>query len=94
MKGIKILQVVPSLSRVNGVASYAMNYYRNISNIDMDFVIANLDTKSDYFEEINAKGNKIYNLSKNSSKNFVDYIYKIKKFFKENGGRTSKSPAP
>ncbi len=87
MKGIKILQVVPSLSRVNGVASYAMNYYRNISNIDMDFVIANLDTKSDYFEEINAKGNKIYNLSKNSSKNFVDYIYKIKKFFKENANK-------
>ena len=67
MKRIKILQVVPSLSRVNGVASYAMNYYRNISNIDMDFVVANLDTKSDYFEEINANGNKIYNLSKNLS---------------------------
>lgn len=87
MKRIKILQVVPSLSRVNGVASYAMNYYRNISNIDMDFVVANLDTKSDYFEEINANGNKIYNLSKNLSKNFIDYIYKIKKFFKENANK-------
>ena len=79
MNRVKILQIVPSLSRVNGVASYAMNYYRNISNIDIDFVVANLDTKSDYFDEIKANGNKIYNLSKNASKNFFDYIYKIKK---------------
>lgn len=60
-----------------------MNYYKNISNIDMDFVVANLDTKSDYFDEIKANGNKIYNLSKNASKNFFDYIYKIKNFLKK-----------
>ena len=82
MKKVKVLCVLPSLRICNGVASYAMNYYKNISNIDMDFVVANLDTKSDYFDEIKANGNKIYNLSKNASKNFFDYIYKIKNFFK------------
>lgn len=87
MKKVKVLCVLPSLRICNGVASYAMNYYKNISNIDMDFVVANLDTKSDYFDEIKANGNKIYNLSKNASKNFFDYIYKIKKFFKENANK-------
>jgi hypothetical protein len=52
MKKVKVLCVLPSLRICNGVASYAMNYYKNISNIDMDFVVANLDTKSDYFDEI------------------------------------------
>ena len=87
MKKVKVLCVLPSLRICNGVASYAMNYYRNISNIDIDFVVANLDTKSDYFDEIKANGNKIYNLSKNASKNFFDYIYKIKNFFKENANK-------
>ena len=87
MKKVKVLCVLPSLRICNGVASYAMNYYKNISNIDMDFVVANLDTKSDYFDEIKANGNKIYNLSKNASKNSFDYIYKIKKFFKENANK-------
>ena len=38
MKKVKVLCVLPSLRICNGVASYAMNYYKNISNIDMDFV--------------------------------------------------------
>ena len=39
MKKVKVLCVLPSLRICNGVASYAMNYYKNISNIDMDFVV-------------------------------------------------------
>ena len=50
MKKVKVLCVLPSLRICNGVASYAMNYYRNMKSIDMDFIVANLNMRSEYFD--------------------------------------------
>lgn len=84
MRRIRVLQIVPSLSQVNGVASYSVNYYKNMKNIDMDFVMANLNTNSNYINELVNLGASIIDLSKSNSKNMFDYIIKIKKFFKQN----------
>lgn len=84
MKKIRVLCILPSLRICNGVASYAMNYYRNMKNVDMDFIVANLNMRSEYFNEIEKNGNNIYDLSRNTAKSFIDYVQKVKKFFKEN----------
>lgn len=84
MKKANVLCIVPSLSKCNGVASYAMNYFRNMKNIKMDFIISNLPTKSEYFEEIISNEGEIFDLSKANCKNFFEYIIKIKNFFKIN----------
>ena len=40
MKKIKVLMVLPGLEMANGVASYAMNYFRQVDadRLQMDFV--------------------------------------------------------
>ena len=85
MKKIKILYIVPSLRLCNGIASYAMNYFRNIndSNIQIDFATG-ADEESVYFEEIRNKGSKIYYIPKMEIRNIEKIRKRIKKFFQEN----------
>ena len=83
MKKIRVLQIVPSLSQANGVASYAMNYYRNLKKIEMDFALTTTNTESEYYKEIENNGNIIYDLSTENSKNIFEYISKIKSFFQK-----------
>lgn len=85
MKKIKILYIVPSLRICNGVASYAINYFKNINTeiIHIDF-ITGLDEESIYYNEIREKGSKIYYIPKITFKNFWQSIKQIKNFFKEN----------
>lgn len=61
MSEIRVLMVVPNLRVSNGVASFAMNYYRKLDHdlIHMDFVIIS-DKGSPYYEEIKSNGNKIF----------------------------------
>ena len=85
MKKIRILYIVPSLRVCNGIASYAMNYFRNIQkdNIQIDFVIG-ADEESIYFEEIKKQGSKIFYIPKMGIKNISTVKTQIKNFFQEN----------
>jgi len=60
MKTIKILYVVPNLGVCNGVASYAMNYFRYINKekVKIDFLLLN-SLPTPYYEEIERTGSKI-----------------------------------
>lgn len=85
MEKIKVIYIVPSLRLCNGIASYAMNYFRNIDNknIQIDF-ITGANEKSVYFEEIEKKGSKIFYIPKIGMKNFFQIRKKIKNFFRNN----------
>ena len=85
MNKIKILYIVPSLRVCNGVANYAMNYYRNIDKekFQIDFIIG-ADERSEYFEEIEKNGSRIFYIPKISMKNMFSVIKKIKNFFENN----------
>ena len=72
MKQIKVLMLVMNLRVSNGVASFAMNYYRTLDHslIHMDFVTyQNID--SPYIEEIKNNGDKVYVLP--PLKNFIKH---------------------
>lgn len=58
---MKILFVVKNMRLSNGVASYAMNYYRKLngSDIQFDFLIIS-DVGSPYYSEIKKNGNKVF----------------------------------
>ncbi len=58
---MKILFVVKNMRLSNGVASYAMNYYRKLngSDIQFDFLIIS-DVGSPYYSEIEESGNKVF----------------------------------
>lgn len=60
MKPLKVLMVVPNLRVANGVASFAMNYYRSIDHtrIKMDFIsYKKVDTP--YIDEIERNGDSV-----------------------------------
>lgn len=82
---IRILYIVPSLRVCNGVASYAMNYFRNIdkNKFHIDFVTG-INEESLYFDEIKKAGSKIYYIPKMGIRNIIMVRKKIKKFLKEN----------
>lgn len=84
-KKIRVLYIVPSLKIYDGVASYAMNYFRNIDKekIQIDFVIG-INERSVYFDEIEKCGSKIFYIPKIGIKNGIKTIKKIKTFLKEN----------
>ena len=54
---MRILFVVKNMRLSNGVASYAMNYYRKLigSDVQFDFLIIN-DVGSPYYSEIEKNG--------------------------------------
>lgn len=58
---IKVLMIVPNLRVANGVASYAMNYFRNLDRrkVQMDFALYT-DVASPYYKEIKDAGSKCY----------------------------------
>ncbi len=61
MEPLKVLVVVPNLRVANGVASFAMNYYRKMKkdSISIDFVLYS-DRPSPYYNEIRSNGNKVF----------------------------------
>ena len=60
-KPIKVLMLLTNLRVSNGVASYAMNYYRKINReeIAMDFCLYD-DVPTPYYDEIQKNGGKIH----------------------------------
>lgn len=60
-KQMRVLMVVPNLRVSNGVASYAMNYYRTLdhSRVQMDFVALSY-RESPYLAEVEKEGSRVY----------------------------------
>ncbi len=84
-KKIKILYIIPSLRLCDGVASYAMNYYRGLSKeqFEIDFIVCS-DDQSDYYNEIRNNGGKIYYISKLGKSNIKSKFKEIDNFFTKN----------
>ena len=84
-KKIKILYIIPSLRLCDGVASYAMNYYRGLSKeqFEIDFIVCS-DDQSDYYSEIRNNGGKIYYISKLGKSNIKSKFKEIDSFFTKN----------
>lgn len=83
MKKIKVLYIVPSLNVVDGISSYAMNYYRNMKNISVDFLITSTLDETEYSKEVIDSGNKVYYIKSNEIKKIYSTCKKIDAFFKE-----------
>lgn len=81
---MKLLYVVKNMRLSNGVASYAMNYYRSLKEQmeRFDFLVIS-DVGSPYYQEIEEDGNHIY-LMPSYKKSPHKIIYFLKKLFKEN----------
>lgn len=75
MRQIRVLMIVPNLRVSNGVASFAINYYRKLdpSKIHMDFALYS-DRPSPYYEEIQQLGSTIYILPQ--VKNLKEHLRK------------------
>ena len=84
-KKIKILYIIPSLRLCDGVASYAMNYYRGLNKeqFEIDFIVCS-DDQSDYYNEIRNNGGKIYYISKLGKSNIKSKFKEIDNFFTKN----------
>ncbi|MEW9094153.1 MAG: glycosyltransferase family 1 protein [Clostridiaceae bacterium] len=80
MNQIRILYVVPNLRVCNGVASYAMNYFRHIdkNKIKIDFLLLN-NIETPYYDEIKEAGSEITVLPsiKNGLRNYINAINKV-----------------
>lgn len=74
---INVLMVVPNLRVSNGVASFAMSYYRALDHnkIHMDFATYN-NIESPYINEINNNGDKVYVIP--FMKHYFDHTKKCK----------------
>lgn len=83
-KKINVLYVIPTLENADGVASYSMNYFRNMKNIKIDFIVTASEEKSKYYDEITKQKREVYYIRTNRIKKIVKTILQIKKFFKEN----------
>lgn len=88
MKKIKILMILDNLNKCDGIASYVMNYYKNINlnKFQIDFLISKSDNgvNAVYKEMIEKSGGKV--ILKHNVKNtsIVKEIKNINKLFKEN----------
>ncbi len=82
---IRILYIIPSLRLCDGVASYAMNYYRGLikKQFQIDFIVCS-DDQSDYYDEIKKNGGKIFYISKLGKSNIKSKFKEIDDFFEKN----------
>lgn len=80
---IKVLMIVNNLSVADGVASYAMTYFRNINknHIWIDFV-ALQHLPSPYYQEIERAGAKVYHIP--HTRSFSDYKKACRRIFDTN----------
>lgn len=79
---LKMLIVLPNLSVANGVASFAMNYFRKLDykEVKVDFVV-DTDMPSPYYDEIHNVGGKVHILPPMSK--LSEHYKKCKEIFKE-----------
>ena len=83
----KILFVVPSLSRANGISTFCINYLEklNLDKYSIDFLVMG-EQPHDYYEVVESKGCNIFEIKFNQYHGLkkVKAIQKIRDFFKEN----------
>lgn len=81
MKPIRILYVLPNLRICNGMASYAMNYFRNINKekFKIDFLLLR-SIPSPYSNEIEQTGSQIFILP-SPQKGIFKYLKALDKVF-------------
>lgn len=79
MKKIKVLMLVPNLFVANGVASFVMNYLRNLNHDEVQVDIASYkEGDSVYYAEVEAAGGKMFFLP--SIKNLPEHVKVCNKF--------------
>lgn len=86
MRTIKILCVLNSLDRCNGISTYIMNYYNktNHDNVKYDFLVTDNNVCDEYRENIEKNGDKIILTNRVRLKNYFKEIKNIKNILKEN----------
>jgi len=86
MKPIKILCVLNSLDRCNGISTYIMNYYNktNHDNIKYDFLVTDNNICEEYRKNIESNGDKIILTNRVRLHNYFKEIKDIKNILKEN----------
>lgn len=84
MEKIKVLYILPSLSKVNGISSYVMNYYRNLDRDKIKCDFLTLHNRENYYKsEIENNNDGVFEITLEDSKNIFEFIKKIKFFIKE-----------
>lgn len=80
---IRVLQCVNNMHRA-GLETMLMNYYRNIdrTQIQFDFLM-HREEKSDYDDEIESLGGRIYRAPRLYPQNYPSYFKYMKNFFEE-----------
>lgn len=80
---IRILQCVNDMHRA-GLETMLMNYYRNIDRNEIQFdFLTHRPNRSDYDDEIESLGGKIYYAPRLYPQNYLEYFRWMKQFFKE-----------
>lgn len=80
---LRILQCVNNMHRA-GLETMLMNYYRNIDRTKLQFdFLAHRQDRSDYDDEIEALGGKIYRAPRLYPQNYPAYFRYMKSFFNE-----------
>lgn len=87
MERINVLYIVPTLNQADGISSYAMNYFRHMKNISIDFLITSSLEETDYSKEVILKGNKVFYIKSNEIRNFINTCKEIEYFFKKYSSR-------
>lgn len=82
MKKIKVLMLVPNLFVANGVASFVMNYLRNLNHDEVQVDIASYkEGDSVYYAEVEAAGGKMFFLP--GIKNLPEHVKVCNKILSE-----------
>ena len=75
---MRILYILPSLSKCSGVTTFAMNYFEKFSvNTKIDFLIINNKVDEYYRKIIEERKSKIYVLEKPKITNVISGVNKI-----------------
>lgn len=80
---IRVLQVVNNMHRA-GLETMLMNYYRNIDKNEIQFdFLTHRPNRSDYDDEIESLGGKVYYAPRLYPQNYPEYFKWMKQFFEE-----------
>lgn len=85
MSKIKVLCILNNLNVCNGIASYVMNYFKNIDRekVRMDFLISE-DSNSLYVDYIKSTKSRLYIMPEMKMKSMGKFLKSVDDFFKRN----------
>lgn len=84
MKKYNVLYIIPTLELADGITSYAMNYYREFEETNVDFIVTASESKTKYYYELLKNGSNVYYIPSNNIKKIFCTIKNVKNFFKNN----------